>query len=39
MAAKKDKREELLKVIDKNAFDPIQKFHQKKLSDKDRGKA
>ena len=38
MAAKKDKREELLKFIDKNAFDPILKASPTKLSDKDREK-
>ena len=36
MPAKKDKREELLKFIDKNAFDPILKTSPKNLSDKDR---
>jgi hypothetical protein len=38
MATKKDKREELLKYIDKNAFDPILKASPKKLADKDRKK-
>src|SRR5437870_5050034 len=38
MAEKKDKREELLKFIDKNAFDPILKASPKKLSDEDKGK-
>jgi hypothetical protein len=38
MAAKKDKREELLNFIDKNAFDPILKASPKKYSDKDREK-
>src|SRR4051812_36415829 len=35
MATKKDRREELLKYIDKNAFDPILKASPKKLSDED----
>jgi|tagenome__1003787_1003787.scaffolds.fasta_scaffold20561995_2 hypothetical protein len=34
----KDKREELLKFIDKNAFDPILKASPNKLSEKDKGK-
>jgi len=34
----KDKREELLKFIDKNAFDPILKASPKKLSEKDKEK-
>jgi hypothetical protein len=34
MAARKDKREDLLKFVDKNAFDPILKGFAK-LSDKD----
>jgi len=36
--ATKDKREELLQFIDKNAFDPVLKASRDKLSEKDKGK-